>query len=156
MNVYKILIITSSSSMMCGSSHASCIFTPYNFRNWGGSRAILREGPSFAIMPQKVGAYSSWALTQTPVHVYSRDILIPSWSGIVLSATGAVKKKGPARTPAHMAQTIEQYYAHILFSLTEHGRECCEKDHFSLTSNSWHYSCPLSVYCRSIVFLLVV
>ena len=24
------------------------------------------------------------------------------------------------------------------------------------TSNSCHYSCPLSVYCRSIVFLLVV
>ena len=24
------------------------------------------------------------------------------------------------------------------------------------TSNSWHYSCPRSVYCRSLVFLLVV
>ena len=25
-----------------------------------------------------------------------------------------------------------------------------------ITSNSWHYRCPRSVYCRSIVFLLVV
>ena len=25
-----------------------------------------------------------------------------------------------------------------------------------ITSNSWHYSCPRSVYCGSIVFLLVV
>ena len=27
---------------------------------------------------------------------------------------------------------------------------------YNKTSNSWHYSCPRSVYCRSIVFLLVV
>ena len=27
---------------------------------------------------------------------------------------------------------------------------------FCITSNSWHYSCPRSVYWRSIVFLLVV
>ena len=113
-------------------------------------------GPFFERGPRLLSCLRKLALIR-PGHSRRHPYMcIPSWSGIVLSATGAVKKKGLARTPAHMAQTIEQYYAHILFSLTEHGRECCEKDHFSLTSNSWHYSCPLSVYCRSIVFLLVV
>ena len=107
--------------MMCRSSHSSCIFTPSHFISEGGVGPLFERGP-------EVGPFLSWELTQTPVHVYSRDITeIPSWSGTVLSATRALKK-GPTLIPAHMGQTTEQYYPHILFSLN--GRYCCEKDHF--------------------------
>ena len=41
-------------------------------------------------------------------------------------------------------------YPSTYFSSNAESREI-----MSLTSNSWHYSCPRSVYCRSIVFLLV-
>ena len=107
--------------MMCRSSHSSCIFTPSQFISEGGVGFLFERGP-------EVGPFLSWELTQTPLHVYSRDITeIPSWSGTVLSATRALKK-GPTLIPAHMGQTTEQYYSHILFSLN--GRYCCEKDHF--------------------------
>ena len=107
--------------MMCRSSHSSCIFTPSHFISEGGVGPLFERGP-------EVGPFLSWELTQTPVHVYSRDITeIPSWSGTVLSATRALKK-GPTLIPAHMGQTTEQYYPHILFSLN--GRYSCEKDHF--------------------------
>ena len=36
------------------------------------------------------------------------------------------------------------------------GWQLRKNERYCRTSNSWHYSCPRSVYCRSIVFLLVV
>ena len=44
------------------------------------------------------------------------------------------------------------YIKHIQLTLGEE----LTSNLYNLTSNSWHYSCPRSVYCRSIVFLLVM
>ena len=45
------------------------------------------------------------------------------------------------------------------FQFTEHYRQIIKRwwtsFNISLTRNSWHYSCPRSVYCRSIIFLVV-
>ena len=53
-------------------------------------------------------------------------------------------------------QTEYDYLKHRSLLLLEMLSYDCYVIIIIIISNSWHYSCPRSVYCRSIVFLLVV